>query len=210
MFIENKYTQWYHSIISNRKANPIVGYSEKHHIIPKCLGGSNDKDNLVRLTAREHFICHQLLVKMTTGDAKRKMAFAFWRQINGKHGFKISSKQYETLRLQVADNFSKLNSFPKTESHKQNMRGKRPNFIQTGKKNNAWKGYNYVTPWGEYSSISEAVRESGVGTLSETNLIRICKKPKTKMYKKNPFGYPGGVSYEDVGFGMRYVGGQDH
>lgn len=39
-------------------------YYEKHHIIPKCLNGSNDKDNLVLLTAREHFICHWLLSKI--------------------------------------------------------------------------------------------------------------------------------------------------
>ena len=33
-------------------------YSEKHHIIPRCLGGTNDKDNLIELTAREHCLAH--------------------------------------------------------------------------------------------------------------------------------------------------------
>lgn len=36
-------------------------YYEKHHILPRCLNGSNDKENLVLLTAREHYICHKLL-----------------------------------------------------------------------------------------------------------------------------------------------------
>lgn len=39
-------------------------YYEKHHIMPKCLGGSNDPSNLVLLTTREHFFCHKILVKI--------------------------------------------------------------------------------------------------------------------------------------------------
>lgn len=39
-------------------------YYEKHHIIPRCLGGEDIKENIVCLTAREHYIAHQLLVKM--------------------------------------------------------------------------------------------------------------------------------------------------
>ena len=63
MYLENKYTRWYYAIIiaaqsQNRKKNNGV-YYENHHILPKSLGGDNSKDNLVNLTAREHFICHQ-------------------------------------------------------------------------------------------------------------------------------------------------------
>lgn len=75
-FLQNKYTKWYWSIITHAQARVIFGYHEKHHIIPKSLGGSNSADNLVRLTAREHFICHILLTKMTEGKAKRSMIFA--------------------------------------------------------------------------------------------------------------------------------------
>jgi hypothetical protein len=37
-------------------------YAELHHIIPLCISQTNDKDNLVRLTGREHFIAHVLLI----------------------------------------------------------------------------------------------------------------------------------------------------
>jgi hypothetical protein len=40
------------------------GYMERHHIVPRCLGGSDRKDNLVYLTAREHFLAHKMLVRM--------------------------------------------------------------------------------------------------------------------------------------------------
>ena len=50
-------------IMRGWRRTAIEGYYEKHHIIPRCLNGSNDKDNLVLLTAREHYLCHWLLWK---------------------------------------------------------------------------------------------------------------------------------------------------
>lgn len=75
MFNDSKYTKWYYSIIKN--SNPS-GYTEKHHIIPKSLGGSNKKENLVELAAREHYIVHLLLMKMCVNKRDReKMAAAY-------------------------------------------------------------------------------------------------------------------------------------
>lgn len=73
MFIENKYTKWYFQIIEHAKQFPVNGYSERHHIIPKSLKGSNSKENIVRLTARQHYICHKLLIKMVAGQLRYKM-----------------------------------------------------------------------------------------------------------------------------------------
>ena len=60
------------------------------HVVPKCLGGSNDTSNLVSLTYREHFICHKLLCKMIN---------------NKKHLFPLQycyvmSQQYYNLKKQ--------------------------------------------------------------------------------------------------------------
>ena len=58
------YQKIYDSLIQKRLDNPITKaqiYCESHHILPRCLGGSDDKSNLVNLTAREHFIAHKLL-----------------------------------------------------------------------------------------------------------------------------------------------------
>lgn len=62
MYLQNKYTQCYYNIVNRAKAREQLGYVEKHHIIPKSLGGKDTADNLVKLTAREHFICHWLNV----------------------------------------------------------------------------------------------------------------------------------------------------
>jgi len=101
MFNENKYKNWYFSIILNAQNRSIpLGYVEKHHIIPKSMNGSNLPDNIVKLTAREHFICHHLLTKMTNGDAKRRMyrALSFFLTGNKNHTRKLTARQYSIAR----------------------------------------------------------------------------------------------------------------
>lgn len=102
MFIQNKYYKWYFNIIEYRKNNPYIdGYSEKHHVIPKSMGGSNEKKNIVNLTAREHFICHMLLFRMTEGVYKVKMAYAIRLMSNVKNEYqeryKLCARKYSIL-----------------------------------------------------------------------------------------------------------------
>lgn len=88
----NKYNHWYYSIINQARNRNIEGYKESHHIIPRSLGGADIKDNLVDLTAREHFICHWLLIKMHTGESKSKMMYA----LNGMKRTNREQERYET------------------------------------------------------------------------------------------------------------------
>lgn len=74
--IENKYYKWYLNIICNRLNNKLDGYVECHHILPKSLGGSDEDNNLVNLSPKEHFIVHQLLPRFISGQGKYKMIYA--------------------------------------------------------------------------------------------------------------------------------------
>jgi len=96
IFIDNKYTRIYYRIIENSKSRslPENFYREKHHILPRSLGGLNSEENLVDLTAREHFICHWLLTKMTRGTAYQKMIFAFTLILKCKSK---SQNRYQTV-----------------------------------------------------------------------------------------------------------------
>jgi hypothetical protein len=111
--LTNKYSNLYYAITSNAKSRITEGYTETHHIIPQSLGGSNDKNNLVELTAREHFICHWLLIKMTEGEDRSKMLYA----LNGmkaenkyqqRYHTKITARVYEKYRIEHAVNHSKV------------------------------------------------------------------------------------------------------
>lgn len=108
IFIDNKYTRWYFTIISNAQSRDnVTGYTEKHHIIPRSLGGNNQLDNLVVLTAREHFVCHLLLPSMLEGKNKRKMYHALWNMANQfrdyQERYKVTSHLYEIIRKKNAE-----------------------------------------------------------------------------------------------------------
>jgi hypothetical protein len=103
-FLDNKYTKTYFNIIASANTRVIEGYVEKHHIIPKSFGGTNHSNNLVKLTAREHFICHLLLVRMTQGGNQTKMlraiqAFGKLKKTNRS----LTARQYQLARTLTAD-----------------------------------------------------------------------------------------------------------
>jgi hypothetical protein len=97
IYISNKYTSCYYNIINKSKSRNLTKNYEKHHIIPKSLGGSNDISNLVKLTHREHYIVHWLLIKMTQNEQKQKMIYAFWR-MNNKQNSYHNSRAYKISR----------------------------------------------------------------------------------------------------------------
>jgi hypothetical protein len=120
IFITNKYNNWYYSIIKKARNREIQGYTEKHHIVPKSIGGINSSDNIVRLTAREHFICHVLLTKMTLGKERTKMLHAVGKFIQSTRfqKRKLNSREYEIAKKYIAQ--ARIGS-KHTESAKQKM-----------------------------------------------------------------------------------------
>lgn len=116
MFIKNNFTENYFQIIeiankrcpgyaTRRAAKKILGYTEKHHIIPKSLGGSDDPSNLVWLTAAEHLQLHLLLINMIEEkDLIRKMYSAVIRMCNpqSKTQQRIFNSNYDDLRKECA------------------------------------------------------------------------------------------------------------
>lgn len=106
MYLTNKYTKVYNAIIERAKNRELDSYFEKHHIVPQSLGGNNDEENIVKLTAREHFICHLLLTKMVEGSNKSKMYQAAWMMASciGKNQkrYKINNRLYEKLKVEMS------------------------------------------------------------------------------------------------------------
>lgn len=150
MFLDNKYTKIYYKIVEKASKRENISIGEIHHIIPKSMGGSNKKDNLVKLSFKEHYICHLLLTKMIDiPKHKRNMLFAL--RIFGKN-----SNSFQKIKEETNLYYSKMHlGVLKTEEHKKNMRGKRPHINQKGVNNNAFKGY-IITPYGKFKSLAEA------------------------------------------------------
>lgn len=70
------YKKIYANLIEKAKNRSLNGYFETHHIIPKCIGGTNELSNLVNLTPEEHYLAHQLLVKIYPDNYKLVKAAA--------------------------------------------------------------------------------------------------------------------------------------
>lgn len=100
------YNKIYQTLIERAQDRTVLGYTEKHHIIPKCMSGGDDISNIVRLTGREHFIAHQLLVKMYPKNGRLIKAAAI--MASGSAVMKRSQNRlYEWLRIRLAEEFSK-------------------------------------------------------------------------------------------------------
>jgi hypothetical protein len=110
-----KWLQHYNKLIVKAIYRTPPSVTERHHIIPKCMGGSNSKDNLVKLTPSEHYIAHQLLVKIFPTNSKILYAAHIM-------GNTRSNKEYEWLRTKFIISVSGPNNYmygvPKTAEHR--------------------------------------------------------------------------------------------
>ena len=101
------YQKVYDSLVMKAKLRePLQCYSETHHIIPRSLGGEDTPENLVVVTAREHFILHCLLTKIhLTGEAHSKMMYAFMLMKGSSYNQKryINARLYDQAKVRFAD-----------------------------------------------------------------------------------------------------------
>ena len=58
------YQVHYARLIERARGRTLDGYRERHHVVPRCMGGTNTPSNVVEVTPEEHYVAHQLLVKM--------------------------------------------------------------------------------------------------------------------------------------------------
>lgn len=98
----SKYIIWYNNLVNKCKNRvlPLESYTEKHHIIPRSLGGDDTADNLVRMLPREHFIAHLLLAKIHKGQSGMKMVHALRRMLTGHRNDRYvpNSRVYQVIR----------------------------------------------------------------------------------------------------------------
>jgi hypothetical protein len=120
------YQRIHDAIIDRARNRTLIGYREKHHVIPRCMNGNNDISNLVELTAREHFIIHRLLCKIY--PTEYKLVYAYWmmaRNIsNSKYtrDYRVSAREYEYARYLFSEVSSKRQKGKTlTDEHKKSL-----------------------------------------------------------------------------------------
>jgi hypothetical protein len=80
------------SLIKARRSIPF--FVERHRILPGCIGGKYVAGNVAWLTPEEHFLAHELLVKLYPTNAK--MIHALFSMSNGNG--KMTNKQFGWIR----------------------------------------------------------------------------------------------------------------
>lgn len=161
-------------------------YYEAHHIIPRCMSGDGHKsmwkthDNIVLLTAREHFLCHWIL--NTIFPDNNRLFYAFRMMcVTGFHNsdrFYPSSRIIEYARIE----FSKRISKRLISDEERKNRSK----AQTGLKRPSVAGDKNPS---KRSEVREKISKSNIGRKStpasiEKNRLKSLGKTNIQMYGK--------------------------
>jgi len=164
---------------------PFEGKGEIHHIVPKSMGGSNQKSNLVKLSFRMHFLAHRLLWKAYRNS---KMANAFWTMACCNN-ISLNSKTYSEVRSLAVEAISRSRKGKTTsEKHKQIMRslmkGRSLSKETKEKLSRAKKGKKKPEGFGEKMSLMRTGKKHSLETRKKMSLAKKGKKPNNwKGYK---------------------------
>jgi hypothetical protein len=119
------YSNIYNSLIERARSRQLVAgsYFERHHIVPRCLGGDNSLNNLVSLTAEEHYLAHQLLVKIHPGNSKLLSAAVLMTIHHTEK--RMTNKLFGWLRREYAKSITGIKRSEETcKKISQNRKGK--------------------------------------------------------------------------------------
>lgn len=97
MDTRSSYYEFIHAVSESRPNEWFEG-SQRHHILPRCLGGKDEESNLIYLTFKEHFTAHRLLAEENPGDYK--LSYALWRMANSRENCTPEEYEYARSRYQ--------------------------------------------------------------------------------------------------------------
>ncbi len=188
-------------LIDKAKKRTLDVYTESHHIIPKCLGGTDSSDNLVNLTPREHFIIHKLLCLIYPNE--RGLSYAAFMMANAKgvnRNYKIGSREYQRLKEDYSDALSKTmkgktpwnKGIPRTPETKKKMseslKGRTPTFKGKShtdeakqKMSEANKGNQYRLGTIHTDETKDKLREKAKGRPSPNKGKKLSEETKRKL-----------------------------
>lgn len=187
------YLKHYEALIKKAQNSPLstAVYYETHHIIPKCLGGSNETCNLVKLTAKEHFFAHLLLTKIHPEEGKIHTAFWFMCNQRGRgrqvNRVSPSSRQYAAAKKAFIQQVRREKTGVKNPGQSLRMKQNNPNY-KPGVKEKQSLAKKGKTPSLEVrEKISQALTGRVVDwgwRIAKTRIERgLGKEPKTREHK---------------------------
>ena len=89
-------------------------YHERHHIVPRCMNGTDDEDNLIDLFTCEHYEAHRLLA--IENPTNKSLTSAWWLMSHAKGNnkqewYEVNPEEYEEARIAFVNSISGENNF---------------------------------------------------------------------------------------------------
>ena len=187
------YQNHYNRLIERANTRTVEGYTEGHHVIPKCLGGTDDLSNIVQLTPEEHYVAHQLLVKINP-DNFGLIKAAHMMSVHNTN-VRIGNKKFGWLRRAYSN--AQRDLYANKDNHPRGMKGKRHSqehrdlLLSYAIKNGAARA-TAVYQWNKqgelvkrHSSLTEAAKE----VKSSPSNIKACCEGTFKQAKTSLWSY---------------------
>lgn len=159
------YQKHYDLLIDKARKRGIINcYHEKHHVIPRCMGGTNDKSNIVVLTPEEHYLAHQLLVKIYPDN--RKLIYAVNMMCVGSDR-RPNNKRFGWLRRKLVKIISAVNSGRDAWNKGKSMSSEQKDKLQT-----LWE---FTHPDGSKSVVKGLHEFCKTHNLNPSAMSAVCK-----------------------------------
>lgn len=175
-------------IVKHGSQTKPKGYSERHHIVPKCLGGSDEESNLIYLSAEAHYVAHQLLVKMHPSHHGLSYAAMLMTRVSKGNG-RASNKYYSWLKRR----YSKVQSIIIKEWLKENGNPSTREDVKV-KRREAWlgdKNPSYGKPnWKAIEAAALAKRGTSQTETHNAKISEAIKKWHAENKDKHPMKNP--------------------
>ena len=154
------YERIYYNFIEHRKTLIVEGYGENHHILPRSMGGTDDPENIIRLSARDHYFAHRLLAKFAGPSMVYALSMMVFATSETQNRYKPSSRVIGYIKEEIG----------------KNRRGKTPNLTPESRRRLAtFKGKKHT------EESKEKVRKAKLGKpRSEETRKKISESHKGK------------------------------
>lgn len=180
------YEEYIANILSNRgRFNCGSEYHERHHIIPKCCGGSDNEENLIDLFAREHFIAHKLLAEENPANHSLQVAYAAMAFMhNGCEArYILHPEEYEVVRKSFSASLkNRYKDITQHPSYGKHISQRRKSIISQANKGNKYclgRKYSRAT--------IQKMRDSHKNISDETrSKMSIAQKNRNLSFDNNP------------------------
>ena len=163
------YALIYSRLVSRAQDRVFAGYAERHHITPKCLGGQDNTSNIVRLTPEEHYVAHQLLLKMHPNNSKLLYAASMLAM---GHAGRRTNKLYGWIKRRIAEDRRQ----PKSDEHIAKLHGQKRTAEQRARMRDGAKGRKNGPPSQETRDRISRANKGRIGQPCSSNAKTASRK----------------------------------